>query len=115
MAQKVAGTCYVKVDGEQLVLSGGVEVPLTDVTRETVVPGYYKETERTPYVSLTAVFDANFPIDQLKEGTDMTVTAELANGKTYVLSGAYLVEEPSAGSEEGTAELKFEGRKGQFV
>ncbi|MCF7545828.1 phage tail tube protein, partial [Pseudomonas petrae] len=30
MGQKVAGTCYVKVDGTQLTLKGGVEAPLMD-------------------------------------------------------------------------------------
>ncbi len=112
---KVAGTCYVKVDGEQLVVSGGISVPMTDVIRETIVPGYYKETERTPYVVVTAVVDGDFPVAKLKAGTDMTVTAELANGKTYVLSSAYLVEEPEYSTEDGTTELRFEGLKGAFA
>ena len=44
----------------------------------------------------------------------MTVTAELANGKTYVLSGAYLVEEPEYAADDGTVSLRFEGSKGRF-
>lgn len=112
MSKKVAGTCYVTVDGEQLVVQGGVEVPLTDVIRETIVPGYYKETERTPYVAVTSVVTQEFPVEKLKSGTEMTVTAELANGKTYVLSGAYLVEEPSYAADDGTTTLRFEGSKG---
>lgn len=111
---KVAGTCYVNVDGTQLVVTGAVTVPMTDVIRETIKPGYFSENERTPYIALDAIVDEDFPIDQLKNGTDMTVTAELANGKTYVLSGAYLVEEPEYTADDGTVSLRFEGSKGRF-
>ena len=111
---KVAGICYVNVDGSQLVVQGAVTVPITDVVRETIKPGYYSETERTPYVALDAICDEDFPIDQLKNGTDMTVTAELANNRTYVLSGAYLVEEPEYSADDGTVSLRFEGSSGRF-
>ena len=40
---KVAGTCYVNVDGTQLVVNGAVTVPMTDVIRETIKPGYFSE------------------------------------------------------------------------
>lgn len=111
---KVAGTCYINVDGNQLVVNGAVAVPLTDVTRETIKAGYFSENERTPYVALDAIIDKDFPIDQIKNGTDMTVTAELANGKIYVLSGAYLVDDPEYTADDGTASLRFEGAKGRF-
>ncbi|QZP28750.1 phage tail tube protein [Pseudomonas mosselii] len=41
MGQKVAGTCFVKVDGDQLVITGGVECPLSDTKRETIMPALY--------------------------------------------------------------------------
>ncbi|MCF5500925.1 phage tail tube protein, partial [Pseudomonas syringae] len=47
MGQKVAGTCYIKVDGTQLTIIGGGEAPLMNVKRETVFPGYYKEIDKT--------------------------------------------------------------------
>nr|DAP38481.1 MAG TPA: Tail tube [Caudoviricetes sp.] len=111
---KVAGTCYINVDGTQLVVNGAVTVPITKVTRETIKAGYFSEVERTPYVALDAVIDRDFPIEQIANGTDMTVTAELANGKTYVLSGAYLVEEPEYSADDGTASLRFEGSEGRW-
>lgn len=43
MGQKVAGTVYVKVDGEQLTITGGAEAPLMDVKRETVWPGFSRK------------------------------------------------------------------------
>lgn len=112
MGQKVAGTCYVKVDGAQLTLTGGGEAPLMDKKRETVVPGYFKEEDLAPYLKFTAVHTKDFPQKQLTEGTDMTVTCEFKNGKTYVLSGAYLVDEPSSKGDDGTIEMQFDGDKG---
>lgn len=118
MAKRVAGICYVKVDGEQLEVSGGIEVPLVEVKRETVMglagPAGVKETALEPYVKVAAIFMPAFPIDKLRTSIDMTVTAELANGKVYTLSGAFLKGEPSVKGEDGTADLEFGGSKGQW-
>jgi hypothetical protein len=112
MGQKVAGTCYVKVDGKQVTLKGGIEAPISDKKRETIVTGFFKEEELPPYIKMTAVHTPNFPRKALVDGTDMTITAELKNGKVYTLSGAYMVDEPSSNGEEGTIELQFDGIKG---
>ncbi len=118
MAQRVAGICYIKVDGEQLEVSGGVEVPVVDVKREAVMglagPAGLKETALEPYVKLSAIFMPEFPIDLLQTNTELTITAELANGRVYTLSGAYLKGEPAAKGEDGTIELEFGGKKGQW-
>lgn len=115
---KVAGTCYFKVDGAQLEVSGGVEVPLLDVKRETVMgsngPAGYKETALRPYIKLTAIFTPEFPVSMLQSATDMTATAELANGMVYTLSGAFVEGEPSAKNDDGTIDLEFGGLKGIF-
>jgi hypothetical protein len=109
MAKRVAGVCYVKTDGKQLEISGGLECPTSDTTRESVkgVAGVagYKETHRTPYVKVTAIFRDDFPLADLNKMVDGTVTAEY-------LSGAYLVGEPAAKADDGTIELEFEGTKG---
>lgn len=112
MGQRVAGTCYAKVDGSQLTITGGCEAPLMDVKRETVTPGFYKEEQLAPYLKVTAVHTPDFPLDKLVKGTDMTVTCEFNNGKVYVLSGAYLVDEPALSGDDGTIELQFDGSKG---
>lgn len=116
MGKKVAGTCYIKVNGKQLEVKGGIEVPLTDKKRETVMglsgPAGFKEDARTPFVKLTAIFRDDFPMDEVQNGTDLTVTAELANGKVYTLSGGYVVGEPAVKAEEGETDLEFEGGKG---
>ena len=118
MGKRVAGICYIKVDGEQLEVSGGIEVPLVDVKRETVMglagPAGYKEEALEPTIKLSAIFMPSFPIATLQSNTELTITAELANGKVYTLSGAFLKGEPMVKGEDGTVELEFGGRKGQW-
>lgn len=116
MARRVAGVCYIKVDGDQLEVKGGLECTVGDVTRESVMStrgvAGYKETKRAPSTKLTAIFTPDFPLEKLTEGTDMTITSEFANGKVHVLSGAFLVGETTAKGEDGEVELEFEGTKG---
>lgn len=118
MGKRIAGICYIKCDGEQLEVSGGIEVPLVDLKRETVMgasgPAGFKETALEPYVKVTAIFMPSFPIDALRSNTDMTITAELSNGKVYTLSGAFVKGEPAIKGEEGTVDLEFGGLKGQW-
>ena len=114
MGQKVAGTCYIKVDGDQLTITGGVEAPVSDVKRETIVRGHYKEEDLIPYVSVDAVKTPNFPRAKLAAGTNMTITTEFADGSVYVLSGAYLVDETKVTGDDGKVSLKFEGIAGDW-
>lgn len=114
MGEKVAGTAYVKVDGEQLTITGGAEAPLMKVKRESVYPGFYKEEELAPYLKMTALMPQGFPIKKLENGRDMTVTCEFNNGRVYVLSGAFIVDEPSFKGDDGTLELQFDGVKGSW-
>ena len=116
MAKRVAGICYVKVDGEQLEVSGGIECPIVDIKRETVMglngPAGIKETALEPFVKVSTIFMPSFPLATLQSNTEMTITAEYPNGKVYTLSGAFLKGEPAANGEDGTIELEFGGKKG---
>lgn len=112
-AKRVAGVVYFKIDGEQLECSGSLQVPLNSVVRESVMGQTkrigFKETLRAGYIAGAFGFDADFPIEKVTTGTEMTITAELANGKTYVLSNATLVDESDVANDDGTVELRFEG------
>lgn len=116
---RVAGICYIKVDGQQLDVSGGLECPIQSATRETVMGlggvGGFKEFATTPFVKLSAIFRADFPMDLIADGTNMTVTAEYPNGRVYTLSGAYLVGEPAAKGDDGLIDLEFQGMRGQWA
>lgn len=115
---RIAGTCYIKVNGEQLSVQGSVEVPVLTATRETLLStagvAGWSETQVAPYVSLTAFITEKTTLSTLAEGTEMTITAELANGKVYTLEGAYLAGETAYSASDGTATLRFEGVHGSF-
>jgi hypothetical protein len=113
MTQRIAGTCYFKIDGQQLetTVDGEIEASLLNVKRETIRPGYFKETEQTPSLKGSFLFTRDFPIDQLNHNTDMTITTELANGKVITLSSAYVVGDTTVKNSDGTTELTFEGRR----
>jgi hypothetical protein len=116
---RVAGVCYIKADGIQLEVKGGIEIPFSPVNRETVMGlagnAGYKETAQRQYLKLTAVFTPDFPITTLANSTNMTVTAELANGKVFTLVSAYLEGETVSNGEEGTAEIEFTGKTGIWL
>lgn len=116
MAKRVAGIAYIKVNGAQLEVSGGIEANVGEVTRESVKglsgTAGFKETHRTPGVKLSAIFRDDFPMDTVTKATDMTITCEFPNGKVYTLSDAFMVGEPTAKADDGTIELEFEGTKG---
>jgi len=114
MGQKVAGTVYIKADGVQFTVTGGVEVPLSDVKRESVAPGFFKEEDLVAYVKATVVDSPDLPIKQIMAATDQTVTVEFKNGRVYVLAGAYVVDEPSAKGDDGTIDIQWDGNKGGF-
>ncbi|MEK6788508.1 MAG: phage tail tube protein [Pseudomonadota bacterium] len=116
--KRIAGTTFVKVDGQQLELEGKMEAPLTDTTRETKmgVAGVagYKEMERLKYIKGTFYMRPDFPLEKLRTMTDAVVTADFANGFSYILSGAVLVGEPALDPSEGTVELEFNGTAGKW-
>lgn len=114
MGQAVAGTCYIKVDGSQLVVMGAVEVPLSKVKRETLRPGYFKEEDVFPSVKVDALMTPGLDIKKLTTGINMTVTVEFKDGRVYVLSGGYLVDEVTVNGDEGKLSLKFEGINGDW-
>jgi len=112
----VAGTCYIKMDGEQFDVEGSVEIPLTNVERSTVMglsgPAGLKEIATVPYIKFSAIFGPDFPLERIQKSIDLTITAELRNGKTYAVSGAACVGKPTANPVDGTTELTFEGERG---
>ncbi|EGT4280660.1 phage tail tube protein [Cronobacter sakazakii] len=115
---KIAGTCYIKVDGLQLSATGGVELPMNTRLKEDVIAldgsVDYKETHRAPYTKLTAKVPKGFPRDKLISSENMTVTSELANGDVYVLSNAWVNGEMNYNPEDGTVDIEFHGQEGFY-
>ncbi len=119
MANRIAGICYVKVDGEQIEVAGSVTVSISMFEKEglsglTGVAGY-KEIPRIPSIEVEAYLIPGFPINKLEAMNNATITAELANGQVAVLSGAWLTGAIEAKAAEGTTTLKFQGLEGKWI
>jgi len=116
MANRVAGICYIKCDGQQFEVKGSVEAPIMAAMRENVMSltglAGYKETAQRQFLKLSAIFTKDFPIALFRSSTNMTVTAEMANGKAYTLTGAFLEGEISAKGDDGECDLEFTGTRG---
>lgn len=115
---RIAGTCYFKVDGLQLSLTGGIEVPMNTTLNDDVIglDGSVdrKETHRAPYVKGTFKVPKDFPISKITSSDSMTITTELANGMVYVLSNSWLHGEANHNPEEGTVDAEFHGTEGDY-
>jgi hypothetical protein len=113
MAQRFAGIAYLMIDGDQLPLRGNFTVSPSAVER-TMIAGQdgvhgYQELPRVPYIegdiSLTpAVF-----LEDLESQTDVTVVAQLANGKQYTLAGATCKAALEGNTRDGQARVRWEG------
>ncbi|OSK10455.1 putative bacteriophage protein [Escherichia coli M056] len=112
---RIGGTCYFKIDGQQLSLTGGIEVPMNKTVNDDIIglDGSVdrKETHRAPYVKGTFKVPKNFPVSKITTSDEMTITAELANGQVYVLSSAWLHGEANQMPKKVRRSLNFTAKK----
>lgn len=112
-SNRIAGTIFVRVDGKMLWARGGWKVNYAKLTREGVVGQDrvhgYTEKPAIPSVEGEVTDRGELSLEKLAQIENATVTVELVNGKTYVLSEAWLVSELSIETEDGKFSVKFEG------
>lgn len=111
----VAGIAYLKQDGTQHSLRGSFTIRPHNRTREEVVgqDGFhgFKETEVAPSIEATITDRGGLSIMALQEVTDATITAELVNGKTYILNSAFYAGPAELDASEGSLPVKFVGSR----
>jgi len=113
MAQRFAGVAFVMVDGNQLALRGNFTVSSSPVER-TMIAGQdgvhgYQELPRVPYIEgdISTVPEIN--LEDLDGQTDVTVTAQLANGKQYSLIQATCKAALENNTRDGQVRVRWEG------
>lgn len=115
VANRVAGTAYVHVDGSLLPLGGTITVSTWDAEKETKVglSGVvgYKEMPRAPYIEVEVITENALDLQAFQEVRNSAVTAELGNGQVWVLNPAWATSAPEGNHAEGTATLRFEGKR----
>ena len=115
----VAGIASFRVNGSQYQLRGSFNIGIYDIER-TGVAGQdtvhgFTEKLRVPFIEGEISDNGGLSLEELKKLTDVTVEANLANGKSYVLRNAWLASSPDLDASEGKMTLRFEGLKGEEV
>ncbi|QNK65761.1 phage tail tube protein [Variovorax sp. PAMC26660] len=110
---RLAGTAYLSVDGTTYMVAGAFEYSPAKVTRETLtgmdgVHGY-SEKPKAGHISATLRDSGGLSVASINAMTNVTVVAELANGKTIVGRNMWTVEDQTAKAEDATIEVKWEG------
>ena len=113
MAQRIAGIAWFKVDGAIYPLRGNFTVSPSSLTREGLagqdyIHGY-SELPRLPVITGDVSLDPALSMDAVEQVTVATVTAELANGHTYVLREAWCTSAFDLNTREGTVRVTFQG------
>jgi len=111
--QPIAGVAYCKADGVQYALRGSFTIDPTAVTREGVagmdgVHGF-KETPKIPQIKAQISDMGDLSLQALGAMTNSTITAELANGKVYILANAWQSGELSLNTGDGTTDVTWQG------
>lgn len=113
MAQRIAGVAYLKVDGGMYPLRGNFTVSPSALERAGIagqdyVHGY-SELPRVPFIEGDVSLVAELSMEDIEAITNATVTAELANDKTYVLREAWCRSALELNTREGQTRVRFEG------
>jgi len=113
MAQRFAGIAYLKVDGDQYPLRGNFTVSPSPLERAMIagqdyVHGY-SELPRVPYIEGDVSLVPELSTEDVERVINSTVTAELANGKVYVLRQACCKAAFDLNAHDGLVRVRFEG------
>jgi hypothetical protein len=109
---RVAGIVFVKVDGVQIKVKANVSYNLGLPKREPVI-GHdgvhgYKETPQIAFIEGEQTDSKDLDLKKYLQIDGASVTAQLANGKTIVLTQAWNASEGTGGSEEANMPFRFE-------
>ncbi len=112
-SNRLAGTAYVSVDGMRIMVVGDFTYSPSTVKRETLtgmdsVHGY-KETPNAPFISCRVRDSGGTTVADFNNQTNVTIVAELANGKTIIGEGLWTVNTQEVKSEDAEFEVRWEG------
>ncbi|MDR1946638.1 MAG: phage tail tube protein [Desulfovibrio sp.] len=109
-----AGRVFLKVDGAQYDAKGTFSYNIGQDKRDGIIGADgihgYKETPQIPYIE-GALTDRNeLDLEALALADGVTVTLELVNGKTIVLSNAWFAGEGTVTTDEAEIAVRWESR-----
>lgn len=110
---RLAGVAYLSVDGRSFMLAGDLKYQVSGVKRESLVGldrvHGYSEMPVPGYIECAVRDAGTLKMADINAMTNVTVVAELANGKTIVLRGGWTVESPpDVETAEAKATIRWE-------
>jgi hypothetical protein len=115
----VGGTATLTVDGQAYLLRGAFKYSAVTVKRETKsgqdkVHGF-TEMPTPGMISGTLSDSGDLTVADFNSMRGVSISVELANGKTVIGSGMWTVDAQEVDSEEGTFDVKWEGVDGSVI
>lgn len=112
-SNRLAGVCYLTVDGANYMMAGDFSYKVSGVSRETLtgqdgVHGY-GEKIAAGYIGGTLRDSGGLRMADINAMTSVTVVLELANGKTVIGRNMWTTEQQENKTTEATIDIKFEG------
>ena len=113
MAQRIAGLAFLKVDGDQYPFRGNFTVTPSVIERAGIagqdyIHGY-SELPRVPCIEGDVSTTPGLAVEDFDAMTNVTVTAELANGSVYVLREGWCTSAQAINARDGMVRVKWEG------
>ena len=111
----IGGIAFIKVDGTQYQLRGNFKVAPGNVERTEVVGGDgtlhgYTQAGKAPYIAGDLSDSGGLSVQALQNITNSTITLELINGKTYILTNAFHAPQNELDVMTATLSVKFFGK-----
>lgn len=116
---RVAGRIFFKVDGQQYSVGASVTynlgLPKRESGSDSSFEHYYKEKPQVPYVSGELLDRNSVDVAKFLALDEVTVTLEIANGKTIAFRDGWQAGEGEINAEEGMIGFKFEARSAEEI
>lgn len=111
-SNRLAGTASVTINGVTIMVVGQFKYSPSKVKRESLtgmdrVHGY-KEKPIAPYISCQVRDSGGTTVADFNDMTNVTVVAELANGKTIIGTEMWTVEAQEVDSEDAVFDVRWE-------
>lgn len=117
MDQIRAGQLYFRINGVQYAIAGDFTINAGLPTKEAVIgmdgSVGYKVTPRQASIEGNVRDHSGLDVKTLLGLEGVTVTAEMANGKTWVLANATQVGEGDISPDESTLGVRFEAQQAE--
>lgn len=109
----IAGTAFLKVNGDMIPLRGNLTISPSPVERTGIAGQDYvhgfQELPRVPYIEGDVSTLPEINVEDLDDLVDVTVEAQLINGKSYVLRNAWTKGPLDINAHDGQFRIRFEG------